>query len=49
MDYQLRETVESAYLMGAEGLRALGFDRSATEEEIRVWMRKDCLQRRREI
>jgi glutathione-regulated potassium-efflux system protein KefB len=25
VDFQIRETVESAYLMGAEGLRALGF------------------------
>lgn len=25
VDYQIRETVESAYLMGAEGLRALGY------------------------
>ena len=25
VDYQVRETVESAYLMGAQGLRALGF------------------------
>lgn len=25
VDYQVRETVESAYMMGAEGLRALGF------------------------
>ena len=26
VDYQIRETVESAYLMGAAGLHALGFD-----------------------
>ena len=38
VDYQIRETVESAYLMGAEGLRALGFseqDIAAAGEDIR--------------
>lgn len=31
-DYQIRETVESAYRMGAEGLRALGFAEVDVEE-----------------
>lgn len=38
VDYQIRETVESAYLMGAEGLRALGFaevDVAEAAEDIR--------------
>lgn len=38
VDYQIRETVESAYLMGAEGLRALGFadvDIEETAADIR--------------
>jgi glutathione-regulated potassium-efflux system protein KefB len=38
VDYQIRETVESAYLMGAEGLRALGFsqqDIADAGEDIR--------------
>lgn len=32
VDYQIRETVESAYLMGAEGLRALGYAEVDVEE-----------------
>ncbi|MDF2617907.1 MAG: potassium transporter [Xanthobacteraceae bacterium] len=32
VDYQIRETVESAYRMGAEGLRALGFAEVDIEE-----------------
>ena len=32
VDYQVRETVESAYLMGAEGLRALGYSEAEVEE-----------------
>ena len=32
VDYQIRETVESAYLMGAEGLRALGHAEVDVEE-----------------
>lgn len=38
VDYQIRETVESAYVMGAEGLRALGFaeaDVSEAADDIR--------------
>ncbi|AGT07302.1 monovalent cation:proton antiporter-2 (CPA2) family protein [Paracoccus aminophilus] len=34
VDYEIRETVESAYLMGGEGLRALGM----AEEDIREGM-----------
>lgn len=40
VDYQTRETVEFAYLMGAEGLRALGYaerDIEETAEEVRQW------------
>jgi glutathione-regulated potassium-efflux system protein KefB len=38
VDYQIRETVESAYAMGAEGLRALGYaevDIEEASEDIR--------------
>lgn len=38
VDYQVRETVESAYLMGAAGLRVLGFadaDVAEADEDIR--------------
>ncbi len=38
VDYQIRETVESAYLMGAEGLRALGYaelDVAEAAEDVR--------------
>ncbi|MGX9431545.1 MULTISPECIES: monovalent cation:proton antiporter-2 (CPA2) family protein [Bradyrhizobium] len=38
VDYQIRETVESAYVMGAEGLRVLGFaevDIAEVAEDIR--------------
>jgi hypothetical protein len=38
VDYQIRETAESAYLLGAEGLRALGFvdqDVAEADEDIR--------------
>lgn len=38
VDYQIRETVESAYAMGAEGLRVLGFaeaDIAEADEDIR--------------
>jgi glutathione-regulated potassium-efflux system protein KefB len=38
VDYQIRETAESAYLMGAAGLRALGFaeqDVAEADEDIR--------------
>ncbi|MGB9992291.1 monovalent cation:proton antiporter-2 (CPA2) family protein [Pseudoduganella rhizocola] len=32
VDYQVRETVESAYLMGAEGLRVLGYAQADVEQ-----------------
>ncbi|MBX5173372.1 potassium transporter [Rhizobium sp. NZLR1b] len=38
VDYQIRETVESAYMMGAEGLRALGYaelDVQEAAEDVR--------------
>ncbi|QEE43741.1 potassium transporter (plasmid) [Rhizobium sp. WL3] len=38
VDYQIRETVESAYLMGSEGLRALGYpdlDVAEASDDIR--------------
>jgi glutathione-regulated potassium-efflux system protein KefB len=41
VDYQIRETVESAYLMGAEGLRALGFAQSEVEEAAEDIRRRD--------
>lgn len=34
VEVQIRETVESAYLMGAEGLRALGFAELEVEEAV---------------
>ena len=41
VDYQVRETVESAYLMGAEGLRALGFADVDIEETAGDIRRRD--------
>jgi glutathione-regulated potassium-efflux system protein KefB len=41
VDYQIRETVESAYLMGAEGLRALGFADVDIEEAAEDTRRRD--------
>jgi glutathione-regulated potassium-efflux system protein KefB len=41
VDYQVRETVESAYLMGAEGLRALGFTQSEVEDAAEDIRRRD--------
>lgn len=41
VDYQIRETVESAYLMGAEGLRALGFAEVDIEEAAEDIRRRD--------
>lgn len=41
VDYQIRETVESAYLMGAEGLRALGFAEIDVEEAAKDIRRRD--------
>jgi glutathione-regulated potassium-efflux system protein KefB len=41
VDYEIRETVESAYRMGAEGLRALGFADIDVEEAIVDVRRRD--------
>jgi glutathione-regulated potassium-efflux system protein KefB len=41
VDYQIRETVESAYLMGAVGLRALGFAEAEIEEADEDIRRRD--------
>ncbi|MBI8613874.1 cation:proton antiporter [Pseudomonas aeruginosa] len=41
VDYQVRETVESAYLMGAEGLRALGHAEVDIEEAAEDIRRRD--------
>ncbi|HEV7327699.1 MAG TPA: monovalent cation:proton antiporter-2 (CPA2) family protein [Bosea sp. (in: a-proteobacteria)] len=42
VDYQVRETVESAYLMGAEGLRALGFAGVEVDETVADTRRRDA-------
>jgi len=48
VDYQIRETVESAYMMGAEGLRSLGFAKLDIDEVADDVRRRDddrlCLQ-----
>lgn len=41
VDYEIRETVESAYLMGAAGLRALGFVEDEVGEAVREIRRRD--------
>lgn len=41
VDYEIRETVESAYLMGTEGLRALGFADVDIEEAAEDTRRRD--------
>jgi glutathione-regulated potassium-efflux system protein KefB len=41
VDYQIRETVESAYLMGAAGLRALGFAEVDVDEATEDIRRRD--------
>jgi glutathione-regulated potassium-efflux system protein KefB len=41
VDYQVRETVESAYRMGAAGLRALGVDESEVTEAAEDIRRRD--------
>jgi glutathione-regulated potassium-efflux system protein KefB len=41
VDYQIRETVESAYSMGSEGLRAVGFSESDVEEATQDIRRRD--------
>lgn len=42
VDYQIRETVESAYLMGAEGLRALGYGKADIEDATTDIRRRDA-------
>lgn len=42
VDYQVRETAESAYLMGAEGLRTLGFAEVDIEEATDDIRRRDA-------
>ncbi len=55
VDYQIRETVESAYRMGAEGLRALGFAEVDIEETAADIRQRDTgrlseqVQRRRHV
>jgi len=41
VDYQIRETVESAYLMGAQGLRALGFAEADIADVVEDIRRRD--------
>lgn len=41
VDYQIRESVESAYLMGAQGLRTLGFAEADIEEAADDIRRRD--------
>jgi glutathione-regulated potassium-efflux system protein KefB len=41
VDYQIRETVESVYLMGAEGLRALGFAEASVDDALEGIRRRD--------
>jgi glutathione-regulated potassium-efflux system protein KefB len=42
VEYQIRETVESAYLMGAEGLRALGYAEVDVEEATEDIRQRDA-------
>ena len=42
VDYQIRETVESAYLLGAEGLRALGYGEADIEDATIDIRRRDA-------
>jgi glutathione-regulated potassium-efflux system protein KefB len=41
VDYEIRETVESAYLLGAAGLRALGFAEEEVDEAVEDIRRRD--------
>lgn len=41
VDFEVRETVESALLMGAEGLRRLGWDEAAVTEALDDIRRRD--------
>lgn len=42
VDYEIRETVESAYAMGAEGLRALGLPEALVTETVEDIRRRDA-------
>lgn len=42
VDFEIRETVESALLMGAEGLRRLGWDEAAVTEALEDIRRRDA-------
>ena len=42
VDYQVRETAESAYLMGAQGLRALGYDEADVADATDDIRRRDA-------
>ncbi|MFD1881233.1 monovalent cation:proton antiporter-2 (CPA2) family protein [Paracoccus pacificus] len=42
VDYEIRETVESAYLMGAEGLRVLGCSDATVDETLADIRRRDA-------
>ncbi|WP_226576327.1 monovalent cation:proton antiporter-2 (CPA2) family protein [Acuticoccus sediminis] len=42
VDFQVRETVESAYLMGAQGLRALGFAEAEIAEAVEDIRQRDA-------
>jgi len=42
VDFEIRETVESALLMGAEGLRQLGLDEAAVTEALEETRRRDA-------
>jgi glutathione-regulated potassium-efflux system protein KefB len=42
VDFEIRETVESALLMGAEGLRRLGLDEASVVEALEDVRRRDA-------
>ena len=42
VDFEIRETVESAFLMGAEGLRRLGWDETIVTEALEDVRRRDA-------
>lgn len=42
VDFEIRETVESALMMGAEGLRQLGLDEAAVTEALEDTRRRDA-------
>ena len=41
VDFEIRETVESALLMGSEGLRRLGWDEATVAEALEDVRRRD--------